>query len=134
VLPAKRYKVDQNTPIKLKPLSNQKENQEKHDNSNQNIKTVKKITPIYLSADNFHEIIKDLNQITTSEFTTKQCCSKIKTLLTSTDNFKKVTKLSLYDNAHVKHFTFINPKERPLCRYAGSSVFYFRRGSKERTL
>jgi hypothetical protein len=113
---AKRYKVDQNTPIKLKnrfePLVDQKVNQESHDISNENTKIANKIRPIYLSADNFQEIIKYLNLITTSEYTTKQCYRKIKIHLTSTDDFRNVT--IFYDNAHVKYFTFINPEERPL--------------------
>jgi hypothetical protein len=67
---AKRYKVDHNTPIKLKngfePLIDQKPNHETYDITNENTKIANNIPPIYLSADNFQEIIKDLNLITTS--------------------------------------------------------------------
>lgn len=114
---AKRYKIDQNIPIKVQnrfePLADQKVNNETDDINKENTsQKVIKIPPIYLSADNFQEIIKDLNLITTSEFTTKQCYKKIKILLTSTDDFRNVTKF--YDNAQVKYFTFVNPEERPL--------------------
>jgi hypothetical protein len=105
----KRYKVDHITPIKLKnrfePLVDKKVNQETRHISNENIKIAIIIPPIFLSADNFQEI-------TTSEYTTKQCYSKIKIHSTSTDDFRNVTKL--YDNDHVKYFTFLNPEARPL--------------------
>jgi hypothetical protein len=71
-----------------------------------------KVPPIYLEADNSQEVIRDLNKITNSEFIIKQCFKKIKILLVSTEDFRKVTKC--YDEGHINYFTFVNQEERPL--------------------
>lgn len=93
------------------PLSTQDSDNQETSANTQNTKL--KIPPIFLhSAENYQEVIRDINGITKAEFTTKYSSNQLRINLTSADDYRELTRY--YDTNKIEYHTFQNPSNRPL--------------------
>lgn len=72
-----------------------------------------RIPPIYLiEVNKYSAIVSDLNKMASNSFTAKQLKEKIKIQLTSTDDYRKITKY--YAESNIQFYSFVNPIDSKL--------------------
>ena len=96
------------TSNKFEPLSHLKKPE-----NNKEEELTPKIPPIFLlGVNNYGVIVNDIKTMASSPFTGKQFKDKIKLQLTSTDDYRKITKY--FTDSEVQFYSFVNPIDSKL--------------------